>query len=77
MWYQSQGARDRGIKHGFVCRKLKKIRNWFVSSKLTAEQFCKRDFSFVNRWISLKFLLELLYSSNKCFTEGIFNPSSQ
>ena len=26
-WYQSQGARDRGIKQGLVFRKWKKIRN--------------------------------------------------
>ena len=73
MWYQSQGARDRGIKQGLVCRKYKKIRNWFVSSKLTAGLFSNSDISFVNRWIGPKFFVELLYTSMKISTGGIFN----
>ena len=75
MWYQSQGARDRGIKQGFVCRKYEKIRIWFVCLTLSAEQFCTGDFSFVNCWIGLKFLLELLYISMKSFTGGIVDLS--
>jgi hypothetical protein len=66
-----------GLNKVWFVEEKKKIRNWFVSSKLTAGQFSNGDISFVNRWILMKFLLEVLDISRKSSTGGIFDLSFQ
>jgi hypothetical protein len=66
-----------GLNKVWFDEEKKKIRNWFVSSILTAGQFSNGDISFVNRWIGLKFLLEVLYMTRKSSTGGIFDLISQ
>lgn len=69
------GSRSRDLQ-GFS-KKRRKIRDWYNFHNLSAGLFSNSDISFVNCWIGLKFLLEVLNISRKSSIGGIFDLSSQ